>query len=179
MTPRLNPPFWLDSNILVASQRGILAIDIAPGFWEALQRENLTGRIYSVEEIFQELTNHIKDDPIMEPLWAWSQARRETFFITPGQQESNALTLVNEYVVATYAPASCDEFLRGADPWLVAAAIAHGGSIVTNERPNNPPNPNLVTGLIDTRIKIPNVCRHFRVSTANLPQMMRGLGIRL
>lgn len=58
--------------------------------------------------------------------------------------------------------------------------MVSGGRIVTNERSNanRLPNPNRATGLIDSAIKIPNICHQFDVPVATLPQMMRSLGIQ-
>ena len=156
--------------------------DIAPGFWAALDAENRAGRVFSVEEVYRELERHIENsrenNPGMRPLREWIQQRRATLFIQPGAAESAAMGRVSDFATATYSPAHCRRFLNGADPWLIAAAMVSGGSVVTNERPNQLPNPNPVTGLIDSAIKIPNICNRFNVATATLPQMMRSLGIQ-
>ena len=180
MSPNPPLPFWLDTSVLEQSQRGLLARDIAPGFWAALHTENLAGRVFSVEEVYRELNRHIENDPSMRPLSQWIQQRRASLFLQPGAAESDAMNRVSDFVAATYSPAHCRNFLDGADPWLIAAAMLRGGSIVTNERSNanRLPNPNRATGLIDSAIKIPNICSHFLVPTANLPQMLRSLGIQ-
>ena len=138
----------------------MLALDIAPGFWAALDAENLAGRVFSVEEVYQELNRHIGNDPSLGPLIQWIQQRRASLFIQPGAAESAAMGRVSDFASATYSPAHCRNFLSGADPWLIAAAMARGGSVVTNERSNanRLPNPNRATGLIDSAIKIPNIC---------------------
>lgn len=170
--------------MLEKSQRGLLARDIAPGFWAALDAENRAGRVFSVEEVYRELERHIENNrennQSMRPLREWIQERRTSLFIQPGAAESAAMGRVSSFATATYGPAHCRNFLSGADPWLIAAAMARGGSIVTNERSNanRLPNPNRATGLIDSAIKIPNICNRFNVAIATLPQMMRSLGIQ-
>lgn len=182
MSPNPTPPFWVDTDVLERSQRGMLALDIAPGFWAALDAENRAGRVFSVEEVYRELDRHIEssreNNQQMGPLREWIQQRRASLFIQPGAAESAAMGRVSSFAIATYGPAHCRKFLDGADPWLIAAAMVSGGSVVTNEKPNQLPNPNRATGLIDSAIKIPNICHQFDVPVATLPQMMRSLGIQ-
>ena len=58
-------------------------------------------------------------------------------------------------------------FMNRADPWVIAHAIAQGGTVVSLEgcAPNT-----------STKVKIPNVCSHFNVTCINTYQMLRELG---
>ena len=59
---------------------------------------------------------------------------------------------------------SRERFLDGADLWIIAHAIAKGGSVVTHEQ-RNP--------IGSKKAKIPNVCDHFNVRCIDVYQMLR------
>ena len=67
-------------------------------------------------------------------------------------------------------PRQVVDFLAGADPWLIAHAIAKGGKVVTFERR---------VGSSSSNIKIPNVCDYFRIETISLYQMFTEANIVL
>ena len=58
--------------------------------------------------------------------------------------------------------------MDGADPWVIAHAIAHGGVVVTFEA-RAPVN--------SQQVKIPNVCQHFHMRCITTYQMLRELGV--
>ena len=74
---------------------------------------------------------------------------------------------VSEHVRKTYAQNQAREFLGRADPWLIAHAIAEGGKVVTLE---------VRVPVISQKVKIPNVCDAFGITTLNTYQMLRELG---
>lgn len=63
--------------------------------------------------------------------------------------------VAEQQVLASMSPGAMDEFLRGADTWLIAKAMTSGATIVTHERLN-----------FDCKRKflIPNICNHFGVA---------------
>ena len=58
--------------------------------------------------------------------------------------------------------------MDGADPWVIAHAIAHGGVVVTFEA-RAPVNSH--------QVRIPNVCQRFDVRCITTYQMLRELGV--
>ena len=62
-----------------------------------------------------------------------------------------------------------EEFLAGADPWLIAKARVTGALVVTHERLN-----------LQNRRKflIPNVCQHFGVTCLNTFELLNLLEAR-
>ena len=124
-------------------------------------------------KVFEELTNEFHDDDLA----AWARARRDTHFTSPDDEVYAALTKVADYVVATYGKAFADDFLDGADPWLIAHAMAHGGRVVSRETTINQPNPNRNTNLVESKVKIPNICGIFEVQPVSLSEMLRELGV--
>ncbi len=168
------PDYWIDSSVYVSSRRGILAFDIAPRFWNYLHEFGLRGRVASPREVYVELQRHFgpQDDLIV-----WLRAREDTYLKIPTPNVQEQFSQIADYLVARYTPYQAQEFLRGADPWLVAHSVEEGGLIVTNEVPSQEPNPSRSTGLIDTKVKIPNVARAFGANTVSLTQMLRNLGV--
>ena len=82
----------------------------------------------------------------------------------------SAVTRIANYVVSTYDGNQAALFLKKADPWVIAHAIAESGSVVTLES-KVPAN--------SKKAKIPNVCEHFDVQWSPMFEMLRELGLRL
>ena len=167
------PEFWIDSDVLISAKNGLLAFDIAPRFWIALDTYVHVGRISSPSKVYEELTTEFHDDELA----AWARERKDTHFVEPDDAVQASFTRIADYVLAIYAQAFAHPFLDGADPWLVAYAMTHGGRVVTLETMANLPNPDRQTGRINARVKIPNICSQFGVQPASLPQMLRELGV--
>lgn len=62
-----------------------------------------------------------------------------------------------------------DEFLSGADPWLIAKAMTMNATVLTHEQLN-----------LSTRRKflIPNVCQHFGVPFVDTFELLNALEAR-
>jgi hypothetical protein len=128
-----------------------------PSFWRAFDEAVEEGLIASVSEVRKELAQGNTAPHIDE----WMKAN-PGFFRTPGRAELDALRkifivphfqgLVGHRQLITGAPV--------ADPFLVAAAMATGGCVVTEER--HKPN----------STKIPVVCEHFGIRCTNLEGML-------
>lgn len=159
------PDYWLDSNVFIEAAKGPYAFDIAPGFWALLDSTVIQGRISSSLLVYEELVTG------GDELAVWARERRSSgLFPEPDVSVQNAFADLARYVVHSYNTSESSRFLRGADPWIIAHAVAHGGSVVTLEA-KAPPN--------SRRVKIPNVCDQFNIGYANTYQMLRDLGARL
>jgi hypothetical protein len=74
------------------------------------------------------------------------------------------------FVQKTYKPPQAKEFLSGADPFVVAHAMADRGTVVTHET------------LVDASagaVKIPNVCEKFSVKWRPAYEALEKLGLKL
>ncbi len=168
------PDFWIDSNVYITSCKGILAFDLASRFWGHLDRLGYAGRISSPIEVYNELHDHFTN---ADPLIVWIRGRQGTHFTGTNNAVLQQQELIAGYVNNRYSEARANDFLSRADSWLIAHALTSGRRIVTNEKRANEPGPNRNTGLIDTRVKIPNVAQHFGVQIFSLQAMLRALGI--
>lgn len=166
--------FWIDSNIYLRSRLGVLALDIAPRFWSYLAEFGSVGRISSPVAVYNELLRNSVDGDSFN---TWVTEHRNTLFTDTNDNAQRNWGLISDYVERTYATDNAMEFMAGADPWLVAHAIESGGRVVTNELVTREPGPSRNTGLINTKVRIPNVAQQFGVARILLPDMLRALGV--
>lgn len=74
---------------------------------------------------------------------------------------------IADYVKGHYPPHQAAAFLDGADPWIIAHAMAYGGTVVTFE--SRAPKSN--------KPKIPDVADHFGVVSTDLWKLLRQLRV--
>ncbi|UCH86292.1 MAG: DUF4411 family protein [Dehalococcoidia bacterium] len=143
------PDFWLDADVFIRSKNEFYAFDIAPAFWDFLDQKADEGIIASSSLVYDELHSETSDE-----LSNWADARKDTLFIEPDADVQAACQEIADHVEAKYSLPQAAGFLKGADPWLVAHAKAHGGTIVTFEeaRPNS------------QTPKIPDLCTAFNLN---------------
>lgn len=160
------PEYWIDTNVLIEARNGPYGFDIAPGFWTALDELSSRGQVRMSSLVYDELVASVQDDLA---LWI-SERRRSELIVEPNAAVQAALREIADYVNGNYAVSRAAPFLRGADPWVIAHALATGGTVVTQEA-RVPAN--------STKVKIPNVCAVFRVGSINTYRMLRELGVSL
>ncbi|WP_250493068.1 DUF4411 family protein [Caballeronia sp. GAWG1-1] len=157
--------YLLDSNIFVEAQNRYYASDICPGFWDWLDDANAKGLIASVGEVYDELAG--KGDSLAE----WIEARRGTGWfvdVTDEETQSSFIEIVQHIEsIDRYTRPSRDQFLGGADPWLIAKARTMGCGVATHERFHEH----------TTKVKIPNVCVNFGVPIRDTFDILRELRI--
>jgi hypothetical protein len=154
--------FWLDASVLIEAKRRYYAFDLAPGFWQLLDQQCDAHVIKSPLEVFHELADSGDD------LSDWAKARRNgNLFVEPDDAVQEALREIADYVIGYYSEASANDFLDGADPWVIAHAKCDGGTVVTLET---------LVSANSSKAKIPNVCREFDVEYVDTFGMLRELG---
>lgn len=155
--------YWLDSNVFIEGRKGPYGFDIAPRFWNVLDDLIIAHRVSCPSLVYDELQS-VQDD-----LSTWAKERRKTnLFVEPSEVVQRTFQEVITYVMQHYPDnQSRRRFLNRADPWVIAHAIAQGGSVVTleGEAPDT-----------SQQVKIPNVCSRFNVTCINTYQMLRELG---
>lgn len=157
------PEFWMDSDSLIAPYRGAYRFEAVPQYWDFLKRKAEEGVIGCPELVLdKELTSSNPD-----ALEKWARPLRGVLFLP-----ADAATQLRYGDVARYVQANprfrqhwIDPFLDGADSWLVAYALAHGGRIVTFEKPEP----------LAKKPKIPDIAQHFGVGCVNLWDMLAEL----
>lgn len=155
--------YWIDSSVFIEGKKGPYGFDIAPRFWSLLDDMIAAARITCPIRVYDELRS------VPDELKDWGQARRESgLFVEPSAVVQKAFATIVEYVTQHY-PDNQDRrrFLDRADPWLIAHAMAQGGTVVTLE--------GRVTG-ISQQVRIPNVCDQFSIRCITTYDMLRELG---
>jgi hypothetical protein len=156
------PRHWLDANVFIEPKNGPYAFDIVPGYWSWIERQAKIGVVASPMAVFKELVNLERRT---DDLAKWAQAVKDALFVEAEAEVQKRSGEIGNYVQRNYEAAHVAEFMRGADPWIVAHASVDKGTVVTIEAIRN-----------TKRIKIPNVCAHFGVPWCNHLKMLRSLG---
>ena len=157
-------PYLLDANVFIEAYRRYYAFEICPGFWEFLAAYSGRG-VFSIDRVRTELLDG--DD-----LSSWVRnAPRQLFVSTIDKQVADAYSDVVGWIRGDqqYREEAKAAFFKGADGWLVAYAMAHPAVLVTHEA---------FSPEAKRRVPLPNVCRHFNVSTSDTFLMLRELDVR-
>ncbi|MEW6513362.1 MAG: DUF4411 family protein [Pseudomonadota bacterium] len=150
--------YLLDANVFIQAKNLHYGIDFCPAFWDWLIRENVAGKVLSIEKVGDEL--QAGDDDLA----VWADGVGEVFFIPPDNAVLPALARVSVWANGQgYSPAAVATFLQVADYWLVAHALAHGHTIVTHEVPAETVR----------KIKIPNACIGLGIHCVTPYEMLR------
>ena len=159
--------YLLDANVLIEAKNRYYGFDFCPGFWDLIDRAGNDARLLSIEPVYEELRKG--DDELKD----WVTARKAFLFYPLDPAAIGELQRINDQVLNLEKPSSDTKhrFLNGADPFLLAYALAHGHTIVTNEASDDPAK--------TSKIKIPMIAGLLGIETVRAEGMMRGLGYRL
>lgn len=150
--------YLLDANVFIQAKNLHYGLDFCPAFWNWLVKQNDDGKVASIEKVADEL--HAGEDELSE----WATARGRSFFLSPDNAVTPALTQVSDWASSqNYESAAVATFLQVADYWLVAHAIAHDFTVVTHEVPSETPR----------KIKIPNACIGLKIHCVSPYEMLR------
>lgn len=152
--------YLLDTNVFIEARNRYYGFDLCPGFWEWIDRAADDGRIVSLDNVRDELT-----DPELD---AWA-ADRDGLFPRVGAVEIDGLRRVAEWADgAGYERAAVNTFLQGADYYLVGSALAHDHTLVTHEVPSRSRK----------QIKIPDACVALEIKFLNTFAMLKREGVQ-
>lgn len=144
----------LDADTLIQAKNTYYAFDLAPGFWDWLERGLASGQLGSVEAVGVELKRG------NDELAAWA-VQHPSFFVAPGNTVPGSIAQLAAWAHGhdQYTNSARQEFLAGkGDLYLVAQAHAEGHTVVTSEqsRPSK------------KRVMIPDACAAVGVPCMNL-----------
>ena len=166
--------YCIDTDVYTQAHRSYYAFDIAPPFWNALVTFAQKGTIISPIAVYDELMEG-KDD-----LKQWAKDHRKILFIEPDSKVNEAYRHVAEFANKRYHDQHwIRDFLKGADPWVIAQAKAQNLTVVTMEGVKQAENVNKSSGRFIGKIKIPNVCDHFGIKSISTYELLRALKIEL
>ena len=148
----------LDANVFMQAKNLHYGFDFCPAFWDWLIAANEGGRVFSLEQIGDELA------AIADELSDWASQRGPGFFLKPDPAMASALGRVSSWATNQhYEPAAVSTFLQVADYFLVAYALAHGHTVVTHE----------IASTSRKKIKVPDACLGLGVKCVTPFAMLR------
>lgn len=164
--------FLVDSNSFMTPYRLYYAFDLVPAYWNALVEHIKSGRIVVLDMVKLEI------DKGEDDLSKWlSEADGLSVILHVNEQTINKYQQVLQHVASSgfYKESAIEIWAQGsvADPWLIASAAANGYTLVTEENATS----GLTTKNKQRAAKIPDVAKKFNVTTINIYEMMRRLGI--
>ncbi len=157
------PIYWLDTNVLITAKNEAFRFTVNPAFWAHLHTQAKAGRVRVPKMVYDEIVTNGNDDDLAK----WIKARKADGFCIPASKTvQNAMTKVSDHVIGAYPLHHAHEFLRVADPWIIAHALDGKGAVVTFEarKPG--------------RVRIPVVCKALGVPAMSLYDMLENLEIK-
>lgn len=167
--------YCLDTSVFTQAHRSYYAFDIAPPFWNALVTLGENQVIMSPYAVYRELMDGDDDE-----LRKWTKDHHKVLFIESDSKVNEAYRQVVEFANRRYRDQHwIREFLKGADPWVVAQAKAHSLTVVTMEGVKQAENIDKSSGRFVGKIKIPNMCGHFGIKSISTYELLRTLKVEL
>jgi hypothetical protein len=163
------PTYILDSDVFIAAKNTYYAFAICPGFWDSLIYHCEVGDIRSIDRVRSELLAGRKTEDLVE----WVKGQLPSTFFLDTDEETVTTAYGNIMLWAQRNPQYLDQakakLATEADGWLVAYAMIHGVTVITNEQPQ-PQSRN--------RILLPDVCTQFNVTYKDTFLMLKELDVR-
>ena len=152
--------YLLDANIFIDAKNRYYHPKVCPGFWDWLVNANREEKVYSIERVYDELTED-SDDEVAK----WARQQGDTFFLSVNQEMVEAMQSIASWANShtRYSEAAKTDFLDSADYYLVAQALSGKHIVVTNERSAKSVH----------RVKIPDVCVAQNVKCMNPWELLR------
>ncbi|GAA3931240.1 DUF4411 family protein [Litoribacillus peritrichatus] len=155
--------YLLDANTFIEAKGRYYGMTICPAYWEWLLKAHKKQEIISISMVKDELLKG------RDELSEWVEENSQIFM--PESSEDIQASFGASVAPAVYdmnhmKAGTHEEFMSGADPWLIATAMATGATVVTQEvyKPD-----------IKKKIHIPNVCKLLGVPYMNTFEMLHEL----
>lgn len=155
--------YLLDANTLIEAKNRYYSMAVCPAYWEWIIQKHEALEVASISLVAEELRRG------NDELAQWVATNSALFIDVSDAPTQNAFAAVAGMLVGA-APkmkaGALEDFLAGADPWLIAKAVATNAVVVTHEVFN--PD-------IKRKFSIPNVCAEFGVRWINTFELLQAL----
>lgn len=154
--------YCLDANLFFTADSLYYPMDFCPAYWDMIDKHIEDGSVLILDQVYQELTKG--ESAVSE----WIKERKDGGLVKKfhdDETQEEYKKIVNHVASSDYKPEVIDEFLRGADPWIIAACKVHNLVLVTKE----------TYSTSKKKVKIPNICREFDVEHIDDFEMIRRL----
>lgn len=165
--------YLLDTNVFITAAKNYYPFDFCRGFWDFLITKSLDGQMFVAQSVIDEINGGASaDDPLKQ--WVENNVGNLRVVTRDSQVQENLGRILTDIhtraLPNNFSAQNIENFASIADSWIIATALTHGMTVVTNETP---------AGANSTKIKIPNICNHYNISYATTFTMLRQLGINL
>ncbi len=134
--------------------------DVFPGVWEKVDELIKSGRLISVDEVYQEIDR--QDDGLAK----WAKSNKDIFMPLNEEVQDAAKDIVNRFTKIL----DFKKNKSGADPFLIGLAKTLEDSVVvTEEKYSGGPD----------KHKIPDICDALTISHMNFLSMLKSEGLKL
>lgn len=155
--------YLLDANVFIEAKNRYYAFDICPGFWTWLDAAGASGMVATIAPVRDELIAG------RDELADWMRARRDAAWVADVRDHDTQRCFREVAAAVQAGPWSSQgkaHFLSGADPWLVAKAMAMDATVVTHET---------FSAEARRRVPLPNLCAEFGRPFVNTFDVLRRL----
>ncbi|MFJ2688320.1 DUF4411 family protein [Pseudomonas sp. NPDC087342] len=156
----------LDSNTLIEAKNRYYGMTICPGYWSWLIHQHQAMEIASIVQVRDELSKG------NDELTHWAKENAEIFDAANDANTQAVFASIASKIaeqIPLMKPGAVEDFLGGADPWLIAKAMTTGAVVVTQEAYNP---------AVRRKFTIPNVCEAFGVPYMNTFELLNKLEAR-
>lgn len=156
--------FLLDANTYINAKNLYYSFDFCPAYWDWLDRKFAAGRIASIDLVANELI--AGNDELVD--WVRS---RPGHFLPCDDTDTQTLVgvIAQDLMQGSYNQQNRDDFLAGADPWIIAKAKVMGATVVSHE--------SRITQQ-GKKVKVPNVCQQHGVKCISTFELLKILQAR-
>lgn len=119
--------YLLDANTYIQAMNTYYYVDFCPAYWDWLDRQFNQGELASINMVYDELA----DDK--DALATWVRQRKNQFIAVDDKPTQQVYSSIVNYIAQHpyFKPSEIDQFLAGADPWLIAKAKMTGAILIT------------------------------------------------
>lgn len=154
--------YWVDANVFIWGSNVPYPFERARGYWNWFARKIDEGVIVTHVKVYEEVVrgSKTKED---EPIIRWMKTRKDDGLRIRSTKEHQLLVgQVCTRAFEKFDEIKAQEFIKGADPYLIAHAKLDSGFVVTQESKGK-------------ERRIPQMCREFGVECYNLYEMNEAL----
>lgn len=155
--------YLLDSNTLIEAKNRYYSMVVCPAYWQWILKKNQALEVASISLVADELKKG--HDELAE----WVKENSEIFVDVSDEATQGAFATVASELAnrsSDMKAGALDDFLAGADPWLIAKAMSSGAVVVTHE---------VYQPEMKKKFSIPNVCEWFGVEFVNTFELLHKL----
>lgn len=150
--------FCLDTSAFLDAWERYYAPDVFPVVWKQMDVLAEEGAICAPEEVYHEMKK--KSEGVVK----WAKRRRGLFVPMEEDVQTSLRRIMRQFPVGFVDPRTSRS---GADPVVVAVALAYGHTVVTGEKLSGKKG----------KPRIPDVCRHLGIECCTVMEMFRKLEV--